>query len=206
MQIDYARTDGAKVDGPYLISGSYRPAQVAPTPGTTSATETATTTPAAAGSSGNEVIERCVANAVRSPILWAIPIALLETVGGEIIKPYTGQFQQQIDAVNRQIQEQIRRNTPDFGFGRGGQQDDPFREIRQQIDAVNRQFQQVAGQPEVQTAGKIIGGIIGLAALGAVMYDWCSADPGKAATSIDFENGSSARDKSSVTRYGSSEK
>lgn len=191
VQIDYDRTDGGKVNGPYVISGSYRPAQVAPTP-------------AQSGSSSGTV-QRCVANAVRSPILWAIPIALLATVGGEVAKPYIGQFQAQIDAVNAQIAEQVRRNTPDWGLGGGGQQDDPFREIRQQIDAVNRQFQQIAGQPEVQMAGKVIGGVVALVALSAVMYDWCTADPGRAWTSIDFDNpGSSANDKSSVTRYGGS--
>ena len=56
----------------------------------------------------------------------------------------------------------------------------------------------------MQQLGKVAGGIIGVAALGAVLYDWCTADPGKAATSIDFGNGSSVRDKSSVTRYGGS--
>ncbi|WP_175934361.1 hypothetical protein [Corynebacterium sp. Marseille-P4321] len=207
VQIDYARTDGAKVDGPYLISGSYRPAQVAPTPGTVTATETvtapATTTTAAAGSSGNEAIQRCVANAVRSPILWALPIGLLAYVGGKVAQPYVGQFQAQIDAMNREIHEHIRRNTPDLGIGGGGRHDDLCREIRQQIDAVNRQFAQVANRPEVQTAGKVLGGMVALVALSAVMYDWCTAEPGKAVTSIDFENGSSAKDKSSVTRYGS---
>lgn len=93
--------------------------------------------------------------------------------------------------MHPQFHEQVRRNTPDFGFGRGGQQDDPFREIRQQI----------AGQPEVQMTSKIIGGIIGLAALGAVMYDWCTTDPGKAGTSIDFEGGSSVDSKRNATRY-----
>lgn len=217
VKVDYTRTDGGKVDGPYTISGSFRPREEGTPPpagtvtetvtepapaGPTEPTATATATqPGNAGSSGNETLERCVANAVRSPILWAIPIALLATVGGEVIKPYTGQFQAQIDAMNRQIQEQVRRNTPNVGNGGGGQ-DDPFREIRQQIDAVNRQFQQAAGQPEVQMAGKVIGGIVGIVALSAVLYDWCTADAGKAVTSIDFENGSSVQDKSSVTRYG----
>lgn len=217
VKVDYTRTDGGKVDGPYTISGSFRPREEGTPPpagtvtetvtepapaGPTEPTATATATqPGNAGSSGNETLERCVANAVRSPILWAIPIALLATVGGEVIKPYTGQFQAQIDAMNRQIQEQVRRNTPNIGIG-GSDQDDPFREIRQQIDAVNRQFQQAAGQPEVQMAGKVIGGIVGIVALSAVLYDWCTADAGKAVTSIDFENGSSVQDKSSVTRYG----
>lgn len=233
VQVDYARTDGAKVDGPYLISGSYRPAQAGATETITeratetvpqsAVTETATVTQPAAtatvtqpappttsatatdatGSSGSEVIDRCVANAVRSPILWLIPIGLLATVGGDLVKPYIGQYQAQINQINADMNRRWQEQTRDWGVGgRGGQRNEQFEELRRRADAVNARFQQVAGQPEVQQLGKVVGGILGVVALSAVLYDWCTADPGKAATSIDFENGSSLQDKSSVTRYG----
>jgi len=231
VEIDYTRTDGGKVDGPYRISGSYRPREEVPTPPagtvtetvtqdvtqpavTETATETSTlapatttepTAPAKVGSSGNETVERCLANAVRSPILWLIPIGLLATVGGDLVKPYVGQYQAQIDQINAEMNRRWQEQTRDWGFGgRGGQRNEQFEELRRQAGAINAQFQQAANRPEVQQLGKIAGGIIGVVALGAVLYDWCTADPGKAATSIDFGDGSSVQDKSSVTRYGGS--
>lgn len=227
VQIDYTRTDGGKVDGPYTISGSYRPAQARATETVTeratetvpqsAVTETATVTQpaatatatvtqpatvaAATGSSGNETVERCVANAVRSPILWLVPIGLLATVGGDLVKPYIGQYQAQINQINAEMNRRWQEQTRDWGFGgRGGQRNEQFEQLRQQADAINAQFQQAANRPEVQQLGKIAGGIIGVAALSAMLYDWCTADPGKAATSIDFEGGSSLSGKSSVTR------
>ena len=70
-----------------------------------------------------------------------------------------------------------------------------------QVEAFNAQIQQVAGRPEVQELGKIAGAILGVVALSAVMYDWCTTDPGKAWTSIDFEGGSSIDSKRNATRY-----
>ena len=194
VEIDYTRTDGNEVEGPYRISGNYRPAQ----PGATeTVTETepapATTTVAQQGSSGNETVERCVANAVRSPILWLIPIGLLAQFGGKLIQPYVGQYQAQINQINADLQRRWSEHTRDWGVGgRGGRRNDQFEELRRQADAINAQFQQVANRPEVQQLGQVAGGIIGVVALSAVLYDWCSAEPGKALTSIDTEGGSSA--------------
>lgn len=197
VEIDYTRTDGNEVEGPYRISGNYRPAQ----PGATeTVTETepapATTTAAQQGSSGNETVKRCVANAVRSPILWLIPIGLLAQFGGELIQPYVGQYQAQINQINADLQRRWSEHTRDWGVGgRGGRRNDQFEELRRQADAINAQFQQVANRPEVQQLGQVAGGIIGVVALSAVLYDWCSAEPGKALTSIDTEGGSSASEQ-----------
>ena len=185
VELDYTRTDGAHTENPYTISGSYRPASA----NTTSATATATATTEPKGSSGNGVVERCFANAVRSPILWAIPIALLGQVGGKLAEPYIGQFQAQLNQMNAQLQEEIRRNTPDFGFGRLGQRNEQYERLVQQVNEANQQLQSYANRPEIQQLGRIGGVVLAVVAAGAVLYDWCSAEPGEAWTAIDFSGG-----------------
>gem|GEM_PF-1896574 len=196
---------------------SVTPKPTDPTPTDPSATDpSATPTPTtpvtdAQGSSGSETVKRCVANAVRSPILWALPIGLLAAVGGPIVEPYVGQFQAQLNGINAELNRLWRENTKqddrDWGiFGNGGNRrrnndNEQFGELMRQVEAFNAQIQQVAGRPEVQELGKIAGAILGVVALSAVMYDWCTTDPGKAWTSIDFEGGSSIDSKRNATRY-----
>jgi len=164
------------------------------------------------GSSGEEVVKRCVANAVRSPILWAVPLALLGQFGGKLIEPYVGQFQAQLNEIdaelNRQWREATRSNDRDWGWGGNGgnrdrnNQNEAFNELMARVNAANAQLQQIANSPEVQMAGKILAGIAGIAAVSALLYDWCTTDPGKAWTSIDFEGGSSIDAKKNAPRYG----
>lgn len=71
-----------------------------------------------------------------------------------------------------------------------------------QVNAANAQIQSIAAQPEVQQLGKIAGAIAAVAAVGAVLYDWCTTDAGKAWTSVDFEGGSSVDAKKAAPRYG----
>lgn len=106
-----------------------------------------------------------------------------------------GQFQAQLNGINAELNRLWRENTRqddrDWGvFGNGGNrrrnnENEQFNELMRQVNAVNAQFQQVAGSPEVQKLGQIVGGVLGVVALSAVMYDWCTTDPGKAWTSID---------------------
>ena len=49
---------------------------------------------------------------------------------------------------------------------------------------------------------RAIGGTRSVAAVGAVLYDWCTTDAGKAWTSVDFEGGSSVDVKKAAPRYG----
>ena len=142
--------------------------------------------------SSTETLDRCVANAVRSPLLYLVPVALLGAFGGEIARPYMGAINEQVNQINAQFQEAMRRNSPDWGQGgRGGRDDDQFAELRGQIDAANRRIAELGQDPNVQRFGTVAAGIIGLIAAGGVLYDWCSNEKGEAFTSI---GGSSSKD------------
>ena len=142
--------------------------------------------------SSTETLDRCVANAVRSPLLYLVPVALLGAFGGEIARPYMGAINEQVNQINAQFQEAMRRNSPDWGHGgRGGRDNDQFAELRGQIDAANRRIAELGQDPNVQRFGTVAAGIIGLIAAGGVLYDWCSNEKGEAFTSI---GGSSSKD------------
>ena len=142
--------------------------------------------------SSTETLDRCVANAVRSPLLYLVPVALLGAFGGEIARPYMGAINEQINQINAQFQAAMRRNSPDWGQGgRGGRDNDQFAELRGQIDAANRRLAELGQDPNVQRFGTVAAGVIGLIAAGGVLYDWCSNEKGEAFTSI---GGSSSKD------------
>ena len=121
-----------------------------------------------------------------------MPVALLGAFGGEIARPYMGAINEQVNQINAQFQEAMRRNSPDWGHGgRGGRDNDQFAELRGQIDAANRRTAELGQDPNVQRFGTVAAGIIGLIAAGGVLYDWCSNEKGEAFTSI---GGSSAKE------------
>jgi len=152
--------------------------------------------------SSTETLDRCVANAVRSPLLYLVPVALLGAFGGEIARPYMGAINEQVNQINAQFQEAMRRNSPDWGRGgRGGRDNDQFAELRGQIDAANRRIAELGQDPNVQRFGTVAAGIIGLIAAGGVLYDWCSNEKGEAFTSI---GGSSAKESDAEGRQSSS--
>ena len=152
--------------------------------------------------SSSETLDRCVANAVRSPLLYLVPVALLGAFGGEIARPYMGAINEQVNQINAQFQEVMRRNSPDWGHGgRGGRDNDQFAELRGQIDAANRRIAELGQDPNVQRFGTVAAGIIGLIAAGGVLYDWCSNEKGEAFTSI---GGSSAEESGAEGRQSSS--
>ena len=152
--------------------------------------------------SSTETLDRCVANAVRSPLLYLVPVALLGAFGGEIARPYMGAINEQVNQINTQFQEAMRRNSPDWGHGgRGGRDNDQFAELRGQIDAANRRIAELGQDPNVQRFGTVAAGIIGLIAAGGVLYDWCSNEKGEAFTSI---GGSSAKESGAEGRQSSS--
>ncbi|WP_269508975.1 SdrD B-like domain-containing protein [Corynebacterium faecium] len=151
-----------------------------------------TDTPDPEQGSSTEKLDRCVANAVRSPLLYLVPVALLGAFGGEIARPYMGAINEQVNQINAQFQEAMRRNTPDWGQGgRGGRDNDQFAELRGQIDAANRRIAELGQDPNVQRFGTVAAGIIGLIAAGGVLYDWCSNEEGEAFTAV---GGSSSKD------------
>lgn len=153
--------------------------------------------------SSTETLDRCVANAVRSPLLYLVPVALLGAFGGEIARPYMGAINEQVNQINAQFQEAMRRNSPDWGHGgRGGRDNDQFAELRGQIDAANRRIAELGQDPNVQRFGTVAAGVIGLIAAGGVLYDWCSNEKGEAFTSI---GGSSAKESGAEGRQSSSE-
>ena len=150
-------------------------------------------------------MKRCFGNAVRSPLLWILPIGLLAGLGGKLVQPYIGQVQGHLNAMNAQIQEQIRRNTPDFGFGHGGHNNDQFNEIARRVNEANAQLQGYANDPNIQKIGQAAGVILAMVAAGAVLYDWCSAPVGDAKTSIGSD-GSSKTDGSESSANSNSSK
>lgn len=163
------------------------------------------------GSSGDAkaVIERCFANAVRSPIAWVLPIGLLAVVGGKLAEPFIGQYQAQLNGLNAEIQGRFNEATKDWnrdwGWGHGGHGGDrnneryneAFGELAARVNAANAQLQQLANDPMIRQVGQVAGVILAMVAASAVLYDWCA--PGKGYTAIDFEGtgerGSSNRDK-----------
>ncbi len=203
VELDYARTDGAIVETLIRIQGTYIEGALPPVTETETATATATETekstetekatetttttekvPGGGSSNGDEIIKRCFGNAVRSPILWVLPLAILGQVGGKFVQPYIGQYQAQLNEMNAEIQREIRKRTPDFGFGSGGHDNDQYNELMSRVNAANAQLQQVANDPMVQQIGKGAGVILAFVAAGAVLYDWCFNEPGQARTAI----------------------
>lgn len=187
VYVSYETTDETTTGSPmtrrFGIEGEY-PTQATPPAGSTSAAAPATTS-GASNSDAKAVVDRCFGNAVRSPIAWLLPIGLLAVLGGKLIQPYMGQVQAQLDAMNQQIRSRTNRNNTNGGPGGS----DQFNEIARRVDEANRQLQGLANDPNVQMIGQVAGGILAIVAAGAVLYDWCSAEPGKARTAIDSGGG-----------------
>lgn len=115
-------------------------------------------------STGNEAIDRCFNNAVRSPLLWLVPIGLLVAGVGALANPVVGGFQAQLDAMNAEIARRYPSNSP--------------------VAAANKQIQALAKDPAAQQIGAAAGVIIAMVAAGAVLYDWCAHPVGEAKTAI----------------------
>lgn len=149
----------------------------------------ATSTPTAPG----KTAERCFANAIASPLFYLVPVGVLVAVGGELARPYAGALNEQLARINADIQAAFQQDSPDRGRdGRTPRNDDPSSALRAQIADANRRFQEIASDPNVQRIGTVAAVIFGLAAASAILYDWCSSEPGKAFTAIE---GSSAAER-----------
>ena len=194
-------TEPTKPSDPTSPTEPTKPSQPTPVPPTTPGGSSGSSDPSGSGSgSSGAVAERCFGNAVRSPILWLLPIGLLASLGGKLIQPYLGQVQGQLDGLNAQInarvQEEMRRHGHDFDDhglgGRVGQQQDrlneqygdQFGEIGRRVSEANAQLQGFVNDPMVQKLGQAAGLILALVAAGAVLYDWCGSPVGEAKTSI----------------------
>lgn len=150
----------------------------------------------------DSVLGRCVANAVRSPILDMVPLLLAGHVLGDLAAPYVAQINEQFDRMSAEIQEQFRRNSPDFGQGRCGSDNEQAAEIRARVDAANRMLHELANRPEVRQYGEWAAIALGVIVAGSVLYDWCTNEAGEAFTAIGpkqaDEGGSSFRGGRSV--------
>ena len=133
---------------------------------------------------GGNTVNKCVANAVRSPILYMVPLLLAGQVLGDAAAPYIAQFNDQFNKINAEIQEEIRRNTPDLGFGRRGHENEQVAQLRARLDEANRQLGQLANMPEVREYGKWAAVALGVVVAGSVLYDWCTNEEGEAFTAI----------------------
>lgn len=138
------------------------------------------------GSSGNGTLDRCVTNAVKSPLLWLLPIGVLARIGGPVVQPYLSTFQSQLDQLNAELagKFQISHDRDPFGeLGRGFEHDNSqWGEFQARIDAANRELQQLADSPEVQHTGQVLGTLAGVVVAGLAIYKWCTTEPVATAT------------------------
>lgn len=130
------------------------------------------------GKGSSDTAKRCVSNAfaANSPILWLLPVALLGAIGYGVNEAFGPQIQQ----ASAQINEQIRRSMPDFGFGI--EQPEWVRQINAQVDAINRQFAPLAKQ--LEPVGIVLGAIAAVSLTGVLIAQACSED--------GFDNGLTA--------------
>ena len=133
---------------------------------------------------GNDILGRCVANAVRSPILYMVPLLLAGQVLGEVAGPYVNAVNEQFNRLSAEIQDEIRRKTPNFGYGRRGHENEQVAELRAKAEAANRMLQELAMRPDVQQYGQWAAIAAGVVVAGSVLYDWCSNEAGEAFTAI----------------------
>lgn len=161
-------------------------------------TEVETSTPAVVTPTGTpdegSVLGRCVANAVRSPILYMVPLLLAGQVLGEVAAPYVKAVNDQFNQISAEIQDEIRRKTPDFGHGRRGHENEQVAELRAKAEAANRMLQELAMRPEVQEYGQWAAIAAGVVVAGSVLYDWCTNEAGEAFTAIGPNKSSSIDD------------
>lgn len=133
---------------------------------------------------GNDILGRCIANAVRSPILYMVPLLLAGQVLGEVAGPYVNAVNEQFNRISAEIQDEIRRKTPNFGHGRRGHENEQVAELRAKAEAANRMLQELAMRPDVQKYGQWAAIAAGVVVAGSVLYDWCSNEAGEAFTAI----------------------
>ena len=141
------------------------------------------------GSSDNEVLQRCWANAKNSPIFWLLPVGILVAVGAPVINQVGGPVKEQMDRLNAEIAKQFQWNSQDSNnrrpAGHGGlgiERDNSRRnagagDIAAQVDELNRRLGQAFGSPEAQQAGGILAVVAALGATAGLMYYWCSNEP-----------------------------
>ena len=141
------------------------------------------------GSSDNEVLQRCWANAKNSPIFWLLPVGILVAVGAPVINQVGGPVKEQMDRLNAEIAKQFQWNNqnnnnrrPAGHGGQGIERDNNRRnagagDIAAQVDELNRRLGQAFGSPEVQQAGGILAVVAALGATAGLMYYWCSNEP-----------------------------
>lgn len=121
---------------------------------------------------------------------------ILGNIGGKYAAPYIAEYQAQLNElnaeINRRIQEQIK--VPDLGIGQNLPrfENEQYNEFVARVNQANAELQRMASRPEVQQLGQVAGLILAVGAASAVLYDWCTNEPGKAVTAVGGD-GSSAR-------------
>ncbi|MCP1388157.1 G5 domain-containing protein [Corynebacterium sp. TA-R-1] len=160
------------------------------------------------------VVERCVQNAVKSPLLYLIPLGLLgyglNEVAGPVIQQAVAPYQDALNRINGELNaranEIARQYAPEdpFGVGRAGEElnrrlweNQDFARIANQVNDINAQAARLAAQyqPQLEMAGKAAGAILAVTAAGAVLYDWCSNDAGQAWTAVGTDKWSNLRNQ-----------
>ena len=127
--------------------------------------------------------------------MYLIPLGILGTALGKAAEPtiqqLTGVYQAQLNQVNAQIDQAIRERVGDpLGLNQLNnqllQQNPEFARIANQVNSINAQAQRLGQQlsPQLQQLGEIAGVLIAITATGAVIYDWCSNEPGQAWTAV----------------------
>lgn len=158
---------------------------------------------ASSNPSSNPLLERCWANASKSPLLWLIPVGVLGYGAAKAFEPYAQGLNApaaQIGSdLQRQlgIQDQIDNLSRQFGQN-GVTVDNPFQAQMIEINKLagqlnmgftNPSFNTIAKNFEgIATAAAIVAGVLGSIAL--ISY-WCTTDPA--------ENGSSTSSVGSVS-------
>ena len=101
---------------------------------------------------------------------------------------------EQFNRLSAEIQDEIRRKTPNFGYGRRGQENEQVAELRAKAEAANRMLQELAMRPDVQQYGQWAAIAAGVVVAGSVLYDWCTNEAGEAFTAIGPNKSSSIDD------------
>ena len=140
----------------------------------------------------SDTLGKCFSNAAASPIVWLLPVGLLGHFGGQFAAPHVAQANNQIAQLQAQANARFAEATRNNPLGQLGnsaaQHANQFgnAQLAAQIESANRQFQAAVSSPEAQQAAQIVGGVLAIAAVAGLAYDWCSNEPGQAATSVKF--------------------
>ena len=134
-----------------------------------------------AGSQGSsDALNKCVENAIASPLFYLLPVGLLAAAAGNLAAPYMAEVNNQLNSLARQFNANI-----NFGVGENAWNSNNF----SQFDEIGRQFAAFMNDPNMRELGMIAIGLVGALATAGLLYDWCTHEPGEAVTSVGSAKG-----------------